>query len=140
MDKQIKNKFIRPLEGKITSNFGYRKSPAQGATTNHSGIDIAVPVGTPVKSIADGTVTAAKGGMRGYGNGVFVDHGIINGKHVVSEYGHLSKFEVKVGDKVLKGQELAKSGNSGTSTGPHLHLTIREDNIPVDPKNYVGKF
>ena len=107
------------------------------ATTNHSGIDIGVPVGTPVKAIADGTVTAANGGMRGYGNGVFIDHGMINGKRVVSEYGHLSSFNVKVGDKIKQGQVIAKSGNTGISSGPHLHITIRENNIPVNPKKYI---
>ena len=74
--------------------------------------------------------------MRGYGTGIFIDHGIINGKHVVSEYGHLSDYNVKVGDKIKKGQVFAKSGNTGISTGPHLHITIREDKIPVDPKKY----
>jgi len=135
-----KNKYVKPVEGKITSNFGYRTAPTNGATSNHSGIDIAVPVGTPVKSIADGTVVAANGGMRGYGNGIFVDHGIINGKHVVSEYGHLDSFNVKIGDKVKQGQVIAKSGNTGVSTGPHLHITIREDKKPVDPKKYIGNF
>ena len=133
-------KFIKPVEGKITSDFGYRNIDLKGATKNHSGIDIAVPVGTSVKAIADGKVVAANGGMRGYGKGVFVDHGTINGKHVISEYGHLSQFEVKVGDRVIQGQELAKSGNTGTSTGPHLHLTIRENNIPIDPKKYIGNY
>ena len=133
---KAKIKYIKPVEGKITSDFGYRVAPMKGASTGHSGIDIGVPVGTPVKSIADGTVVAANGGMRGYGNGVFVDHGIINGKHVVSEYGHLSSFDVKVGDKVKQGQVIAKSGNTGISTGPHLHLTIRENGLPIDPKTY----
>ena len=133
-------KYIKPVEGKITSNFGYRTAPTKGASTGHSGIDIGVPEGTPVKVIADGKVVAASGGMRGYGNGVFVDHGIINGKHLVSEYGHLSEFNVKVGDKVKAGQVVAKSGNTGVSTGPHLHLTIRENNIPVDPKKYLKNF
>ena len=129
--------FKKPVEGKITSDFGYRKSPVAGASTNHSGIDIGVPIGTPVKAIADGTVTAANGGMRGYGNGVFIDHGMINGKRITSEYGHLSKFEVKVGDKVRQGQVIAESGNTGISSGPHLHITIRENNIPVNPKKYI---
>ena len=129
--------FKKPVEGKITSDFGYRKSPIAGATTNHSGIDIGVPIGTPVKAIADGTIIAANGGMRGYGNGVFIDHGMINGKHVVSEYGHLSSFLVKVGEKVKQGQVIAKSGNTGISSGPHLHITIRENNIPVNPKKYI---
>jgi len=131
-------KFILPVEGKITSDFGYRIAPVKGASTGHSGIDIGVPEGTPVKSIADGTVIAANGGMRGYGKGVFIDHGIINGKHVVSEYGHLSEIEVKVCDKVKAGQVIAKSGNTGISTGPHLHLTIRENGIPVNPNLYLA--
>ncbi len=128
--------FIKPVEGKITSDFGYRKAPTTGATTGHSGIDIGVPIGTPVKSIADGTVVAASKCMRGYGIGVFIDHGIINGKHVVSEYGHLSNYNIKIGDKIKQGQIFAKSGNTGISTGPHLHVTIREDKKPVDPKKY----
>lgn len=129
--------FIKPVEGKITSDFGYRIAPIKGASTGHSGIDIGVPSGTPIKSIADGFVIASNGGMRGYGNGIFIDHGIINGKHIVSEYGHLSRFYVNLGDKVKQGQIIAKSGNTGISTGPHLHLTIRENGIPVDPKNYI---
>ena len=129
-------KFTKPLEGRITSDFGYRKAPTKGASSGHSGIDIGVPIGTPVKSIGDGTVVAARTDMRGYGTGVFIDQGIINGKHVVSEYGHLSDYNVKVGDKIKQGQVFAKSGNTGISTGPHLHITIREDKIPVDPKKY----
>lgn len=65
---------------------------------------------------------------------------MINGKHVVSEYGHLSSFEVKVGAKIKQGQVIAKSGNTGTSSGPHLHITIKENKVPVDPKKYLGKF
>ena len=135
-----KVEFVRPVEGKILSDFGYRPAPVAGASSNHLGIDIGVPIGTPVKAIADGTVVAANGGMKGYGNGVFVDHGMINGKHVVSEYGHLSSFEVKVGAKIKQGQVIAKSGNTGTSSGPHLHITIKENKVPVDPKKYLGKF
>ena len=138
--KKSDNIFIKPVEGKITSDFGYRAKPVDGATSNHSGIDIGIPVGTPIKAIADGTVVAANGGMRGYGNGIFIDHGFINGKHVISEYGHLSSFEVKIGDKINAGQVIAKSGNTGISSGPHLHITIRENNIPVDPKKYLDYF
>lgn len=134
------NQFIMPLNGKITSDFGYREASTKGASTGHSGIDIATPIGTPVKSIADGTVVAARDGMRGYGTGVFIDHGIINGKHLVSEYGHLSKFNVKVGDKIKKGDIIAESGNTGISTGSHLHITIRENQKPVDPKKYFNDF
>ena len=143
VSKDKDTKYIKPVEGKITSDFGYRTAPVAGSSTNHSGIDIGVPVGTPVKAMADGTVVAANGGMKGYGNGVFIDHGYINGKHVRSEYGHLSKFEVKVGDKVKQGQIVAESGNTGVSEGPHLHLTIREYDEEektwkaVDPRKYL---
>lgn len=129
--------FEKPLNGRVSSDYGYRKAPIEGASSGHSGVDIAVPVGTSVKTIATGKVVAARNGMKGYGTGVFIDHGVINGKRVVSEYGHLSEFQVKVGDTVTKGQEIAKSGNTGVSTGPHLHITIREDGVPVDPKKYI---
>ena len=78
--------------------------------------------------------------MKGYGIGIFIDHGIINGKHVISEYGHLSKCNVKVGDKIKQGQIIAKSGNTGTSEGPHLHITIRENKIQVNPRKYLNYF
>ncbi len=129
-----------PCEGVITNGFGYRKPPIKGASKDHAGIDIAVPIGTPVKVIADGTVVAARKGMRGYDIGVFVDHGFIKNKHVVSEYGHLSKYNVKIGDKVKQGQIIAKSGNTGISTNPHLHLTIKENGIPIDPIIYLKDF
>ncbi len=95
-------------------------------------MDIAVPIGTPVGSISSGTITKA-GTSQGYGIAVFVDHGIINGKHVTSEYGHLSKINVKVGDKIKTGQTIAKSGNTGRSSGPHLHITIKENGVPINP-------
>ena len=132
--------FTRPVEGKVISEFGPRKVSLKDASKDHKGIDIKVPIGTPVKAIADGTVIAARSGMKGYGVGVFVDHGIINGKHVISEYGHLSKFDVKVGDKIKQGQVIAKSGNTGTSEGPHLHITIRENKIQVNPRKYLNYF
>ena len=134
--QNTKNNFIKPVEGIIKSDFGYRKQPTPGASEYHSGIDLKVPIGTPVKSIASGVVIKS-GKASGYGNAVYVDHGIINGKRVISEYGHLSKFDVKVGDKITAGQIIAKSGNTGRSTGPHLHLTIRENGKAVDPKKYI---
>ena len=73
-----KTEFKKPTNGRISNAFGYRVPPKPGASANHSGIDIAVPIDTPVKSIADGKVIAARTGMRGYGTGVFIDHGIIN--------------------------------------------------------------
>lgn len=132
-----KIEFEKPANGRISNAFGYRVPPKLGASANHSGIDIAIPIDTPVKSIADGKVIAARTGMRGYGTGVFIDHGVINGKHVVSEYGHLNSYNVKIGDKIKQGQVIAKSGNTGISTGPHLHLTIKENGVPIDPQKYL---
>ncbi len=128
------SKFVRPVDGKIISNFGPRNTTV--GSKYHKGIDIKVPIGTPVKTIVGGKVYKA-GASQGYGVAVFVDHGIINGKRVTSEYGHLSKCDVKVGDIVKPGQVVAKSGNSGRSEGPHLHLTIREDGKAVDPRKYL---
>ena len=133
---QTKATFESPLKGRISSEFGPRKTPTKNASTNHSGIDIAVPIGTPVKTISSGTVFKA-GTSKGYGYAVFVDHGMINGKHVTSEYGHLSKINVKIGDKIKAGTEIAKSGNTGYSTGPHLHITIKENNVAVNPRKYI---
>ena len=95
--------WIMPVEGgHVSSPYGNRKSPGPGASTFHSGIDIAVPVGTPVRAIADGKIRVASGGIKGYGNAVFINHGDINGKRVESEYGHVSQFCVKVGETVKK--------------------------------------
>ena len=140
IEKTQIQKFVKPLEGKLTSDFGYRVAPLKGASTGHSGIDISTPTGTPVKAIANGTVIAARDGMRGYGTGIFIDHGTINGKHIISEYGHLSSINVKIGDKLKAGQIIAKSGNTGIPTGPHLHLTIRENGVPVKPQKYIEGF
>ena len=133
---EANTKFQAPLKGQIRSEFGLREQPTAGASKNHKGIDIAVPIGTPVKTITSGTVTKA-GASQGYGIAVFVDHGIINGKQVTSEYGHLSKTDVKVGDKIKAGQVVAKSGNSGISKGPHLHITIKENGVAVNPRKYI---
>lgn len=129
--------WIKPVDGVITSDYGRRKQPKKGASINHSGIDMRAPIGTPVKAVADGIISAARAGMRGYGIGVFINHGIINGNRIISEYGHLSRFVVSIGQKVKQGQVIAYSGNTGTSTGPHLHLTIRENGAHVNPRKYI---
>ena len=138
-----KVEFVKPVEGKITSAFGYRPAPKAGASKFHSGIDIGVPMNTPVRAIFDGTVTkSGTTNMGGYGVGIFVEHSI-NGTTLNSEYGHLSKWIVEPGQKVKQGQIIGYSGNSGVSTGPHLHLTIRKYNNDkkqweaVNPQDYV---
>ena len=116
-----------PCEGRISSDYGWRIHPISKTQKWHNGIDIAVPVGTPVKAIADGTVVVA-GAAEGYGYWVGIQHGEVNGVRVSSEYGHLSSWQVNSGQKVKKGQLIAYSGNTGVSSGAHLHLTIRHGN------------
>lgn len=118
-------RWINPCNGPITSGFGKRVAPVPGAREYHNGWDIGVTIGTPVSTIADGKVIAV-GPARGYGKWVAIDHGTINGTRVTSEYGHISSSNVSVGQTVKQGQVIAKSGNTGTSSGPHLHITIRE--------------
>lgn len=115
-----------PLSGRISSRFG----PRWGRM--HNGIDIAVPIGTPVKAAADGCVVFT-GSRSGYGRLVILDHG--GGVHTY--YGHNSSFAVKVGDTVAAGCRIALSGNSGVSTGPHLHFEIRVNGRAVNPLDYL---
>ena len=116
----------------ITSDFGNRLDPFLGRLALHAGIDFRATVGTRIRSAAPGTVTNA-GLTGGYGNMVEIDHG--NG--VSSRYAHLSTILVKVGDQVTEGEVIAKSGNTGRSTGPHLHYEIRLNGEAVDPMRFL---
>jgi len=120
---------ILPADGEIASPFGYRKNPF-GAWSRefHNGIDIACDYGTPVKATADGTVIFA-GWDRVYGRKIEIDHG--NG--IVTFYGHNSRLTVKNGDQVKKGEIIAYSGNSGRSTGAHLHYGAIINGQSTDP-------
>ena len=102
----------------------------------HPGIDFRAAVGTPVKAVADGIVIEAHeaGWNAGYGGYVKIDHG--NG--LQSLYAHLSRVDVEVGTQVSAGEKLALSGNTGVSTGPHLHLEIRQNGVQKDPAPYLG--
>ena len=115
----------------VTSNFGPRTSPTAGASSNHQGIDIGVPEGSDVYACEDGTVKTATFDSSA-GNYVEIDHG--NG--YVSRYLHNSSFNVSVGDEVKKGQVIAFSGNTGTSTGPHCHFEIRVNGTAIDPLSF----
>ncbi|MBI2574386.1 M23 family metallopeptidase [Candidatus Woesearchaeota archaeon] len=110
--------FMWPAEAEISSCYGPREAPVAGVSNWHDGIDFAVPVGTDVKAIADGEVIDALGDPS-YGNSILVMHG-----NIVARYAHLSKMLVKKGDKAEKGKTIGKSGNTGKSTGAHLHLAI----------------
>ena len=126
--------FRWPTSGRISSYFGGRKSPGGIGSTNHKGIDIAVPRGTPIYAADGGTVTYS-GWMSGYGYLVQIDHG--NG--YVTRYGHNSSLTVSVGQHVYKGQQVARAGSTGNSTGNHCHFEIRMNGVAVNPANYVSK-
>ena len=123
-----------PVSGRISSYFGNRTSPTAGASSFHKGIDIAVPVGTKVLATLDGTVVTASYSSSA-GNYVAIYHG----DGVYSYYMHCSKLSVGVGEEVSRGQQVALSGNTGISTGPHLHFAIYANGAYVDPLNYVSQ-
>ena len=123
---------IWPTRGWVTSGFGFRKSPFTGLREKHEGWDIAARNGAPVRSTADGVVVV-EGREYGYGNLVEIDHGY----GLVTRYGHNSKHFVKVGDRVKRGQVVTLVGNTGRSTGPHLHYEVLLNGVPVNPKNYI---
>jgi murein DD-endopeptidase MepM/ murein hydrolase activator NlpD len=118
--------FSMPARGKITSTFGMRWGRM------HTGIDIAAPTGTPIYASAGGQVTFS-GWNGGYGNLVIIDHG--NGMQTY--YAHNSKNLVKQGQSVSKGAHIANMGNTGNSTGPHLHFEIRRNGTPLNPLNFL---
>ena len=124
--------YIYPVWGRISSGFGKRKAPKKGASTYHKGVDFAVPIGTAVMASCGGTVTRAGWGS-GYGYCVYIEHP--DGKS--TRYGHLSKVLVKAGQKVSQGQKIALSGNTGVSTGPHLHFEILIGGGQVNPLKYL---
>lgn len=125
--------YIKPINGgRLTSRFGKRNAPTKGASTYHKGVDWAISSGSSVYASSGGTVTKAGWGS-GYGYVVYINHG--NGTE--TRYAHLSKVLVSKGQKVKQGERIAKSGNTGVSTGPHLHFEIRIDGTPVNPLNYV---
>lgn len=123
---------IRPAKGWISSGFGYRRNPFTGRREMHKGLDIANHKGTPIIATAAGVVTYV--GRKGLlGNIVEIDHG----HGFVTRYGHISKALVKKGQKVKRGQEIAQIGNTGRSTGPHLHYEVRLNGIQVNPQKYI---
>jgi murein DD-endopeptidase MepM/ murein hydrolase activator NlpD len=123
---------IWPTRGWVTSGFGYRESPFTGLRENHEGWDIGARSGSAVRATADGMITVA-GRERGYGKLIEIDHGY----GIVTRYGHNSKNLIKVGSKVKRGQIVALVGNTGRSTGPHLHYEILVNSVPTNPKNYI---
>ena len=130
---QVPPTYIKPLAGgRMTSTFGPRKSPTKGASSNHKGIDWATPIGTSIYASCGGTVKSA-GWQSGYGYCVVINHP--DGRQ--TRYGHLSKTLVSAGQSVKQGQIIAYSGNTGISTGPHVHFEILINGTQVNPLNYL---
>ncbi|WP_029323076.1 M23 family metallopeptidase [Butyrivibrio sp. AE3004] len=125
--------YIKPISGgRLSSGFGRRSAPTKGASSYHKGIDWATPVGTAVMASNAGVVTRAGWG-RGYGYVIYISHS--DGRE--TRYGHLSKILVKPGQSVSQGQKIALSGNTGVSTGAHIHFEILINGSQVNPLNYL---
>lgn len=122
----------KPAVGYFTSGFGVRRAPFGGREKMHEGLDIANYPGTPIQATAEGTVTWA-GPKAGYGQTVIIDHGY----GLETWYAHNRRILVNSKQRVRRGEVISQLGNSGRSTGPHLHYEVRINGIPVDPLSYI---
>ena len=123
---------IWPVRGWVTSDFSVRLDPYTGDRVMHEGLDIAAAIGTLVRAPADGTVVF-NGVEGGYGHVLVIDHGY----GLKTRYGHLSRIDVKLGEKVKRGQFVAAVGNTGRSTGPHLHYEVRVNGVADNPRKFI---
>jgi murein DD-endopeptidase MepM/ murein hydrolase activator NlpD len=120
---KVKGRFVWPVKGRIIRRFGRNQG------VRHDGIDVAAPWGTTVKSADSGTVIYSGDEIKGYGNIIIVKHG----RSFSSVYAHNSENLVREGDRVQKGQAIARVGETGRAEAPHLHFEIRNHNKPIDP-------
>ncbi|HEX7931258.1 MAG TPA: M23 family metallopeptidase, partial [Sphingomicrobium sp.] len=116
----------------MSSGFGYRSDPFTGGAAMHAGLDFRGPIGTPILAAAPGRVSFV-GQKSGYGNVVEVDHG----QGILTRYAHLSGFTTAVGTQVAAGQQIAKMGSTGRSTGSHLHFEVRLNGVAVNPRRFL---
>ncbi|HKX87571.1 MAG TPA: M23 family metallopeptidase [Sphingopyxis sp.] len=116
----------------LSSSFGYRSDPFTGAGAMHAGLDFPGPMGTPILAAAPGRVVYV-GQKSGYGNVVEIDHG----QGILTRYAHLSGFTSKVGAQVAAGEQIAKMGSTGRSTGSHLHFEVRLNGVAVNPRRFL---
>lgn len=123
---------IIPVQGWFMSGFGYRLDPFTGRVKMHEGLDIAAPPGTPIVAPAHGRVSFA-GDRQGFGLTVEIDHGY----GFTTRFAHCQRIKTHVGDSVKRGEVIAYVGNTGKSTGPHLHYEVHVSKIPVNPINYI---
>lgn len=133
---QVASGFIKPIQGNITSPFGWRTHPIFNSKSFHSGIDIGGPNLGAIRSSNSGKVIYS-GWYGGYGKVVIVEHGVINGKPITTLYAHMSSIAVSNGQKVNKGQVLGYEGSTGYSTGPHCHFEVRVNGQPNNPLHYI---
>ena len=124
--------FIMPIQGTVTSQFGYRADPFTGVHSMHNGYDIGAAAGTKVIAAMGGTVVKAVTGNQDYGNYVVIQNG-----RVQNLYGHLSDLSVSTGQTVSQGQTVGLCGSTGRSTGPHLHFEILVDGKRIDPAPFL---
>ena len=123
---------ISPVKGLLTSSYGYRNDPVTGQRALHRAIDISTSPGQPVKATADGVVLRARRNGR-LGNSVDLSHG----HGVMTRYGHLDSYNVEPGQRVRRGDVIGFVGNTGRTTGFHLHYEVRVDGQPVNPLTYI---
>lgn len=122
---------ITPVKGILTSGFGYRADPLTHGRGDHQGVDIAAAPGQPVRASADGIVMRA-GLIGGLGKAIYLAHGY----GLTTRYGHLARVEVRPGQRIKRGDIIGRVGNTGRSTGYHLHYEVRQDGDPVNPLVY----
>ena len=118
----------------LSSSYGWRRNPVTGRYAMHEGLDFAAPRGTAIKAASAGIVVAA-GYQSGYGKTVEIDHG----DGLLTRYAHASELLVKPGDVVERGQQIAKVGSTGRSTGSHLHFEVRVAGKAMDPRTFLGE-
>ncbi|OLE67077.1 MAG: hypothetical protein AUG09_04315 [Acidobacteria bacterium 13_1_20CM_2_68_7] len=123
---------IYPVHGLLGNGYGWRRDPFTGMRDFHQGLDLVAPLGTKVVAPADGIVTKI-GPSGGFGNSVFISHGY----GIITRYGHLANYNVKVGQRVKRGDVIATVGSTGRSTGPHLHYELLVHQRNVDPIKYI---
>ncbi len=135
-DVQVASGFIKPIQGRITSPFGWRTHPIFNTKSFHSGIDIGGPNLGAIKASNSGKVIYC-GWYGGYGKVVILEHGIVNGKPITTLYAHMNSIAVSNGQRVSKGQTIGYEGTTGYSTGPHCHFEVRVNGQPNNPLNYI---